>query len=186
MARKEVHVYESEATLVNGCLIHPASDVARRLYQRRHGKLSSSSIFVCHTCDNGKCILDAHHFLGYQKDNMEDARKKGRLNRSEVTKDKLRKLKLGVRFTEQARANMSAAKKGTRLSSETRAKISLASRGRKMSDESKAKLSGAIQGHTVSKEARRKISLAFKGKPLSQEHKEKIRLGMMEFRRNSK
>lgn len=107
---KPVAQYEAEAAWVDGCLVHPANGASRAVYYRRHGKLPKG-VYVCHTCDNGACIRDLHHFPGTQKVNMQDASKKGRLVRSEETRRKMGVAKSGrvvTRATGEKLARMSA------------------------------------------------------------------------------
>lgn len=73
---KSLEQYEGEAKKVRGCLLHKSVS-ARLIYMLRHGSVSPH-LFVCHTCDNGRCILDAHHFLGTPKQNTADSIAKGR------------------------------------------------------------------------------------------------------------
>ena len=40
-------------------------------------------MFICHTCDNPKCVNPDHLFLGSQKANMKDKTKKGRAQKGE-------------------------------------------------------------------------------------------------------
>jgi len=51
----------------------------RFAYQLVHGVLESRRIKACHRCDNRRCVRPSHLFLGSQQDNLNDARRKGRL-----------------------------------------------------------------------------------------------------------
>lgn len=48
-------------------------------YEHFNGDLGDK--LVCHKCDNPKCVNPSHLFLGTQKDNLEDASRKGRTYR---------------------------------------------------------------------------------------------------------
>ncbi len=50
----------------------------REAYELAFGPIPESMV-VCHRCDNPPCINPDHLFLGTQRENIEDAKRKGRL-----------------------------------------------------------------------------------------------------------
>jgi hypothetical protein len=57
----------------------PKHGSAHRLSYRTFVGPIPDDLFVCHRCDNRKCIKPDHLFLGTHRDNMADAMRKGRL-----------------------------------------------------------------------------------------------------------
>lgn len=57
----------------------------RLVWEREHGPIPKG-LYVCHRCDVPLCKELSHLFLGTPKDNVEDARSKGRLASPEKTK----------------------------------------------------------------------------------------------------
>lgn len=50
-------------------------------YRLAYGPLASADVKVCHHCDTPACVRPSHLFAGSQRDNLADARAKGRLPR---------------------------------------------------------------------------------------------------------
>lgn len=54
-------------------------DYAHRISWRHHFGNIPEGLFVCHDCDNPKCVRPDHLFLGTAQENTNDAKKKGRI-----------------------------------------------------------------------------------------------------------
>lgn len=61
-----------------------ARNAARVFYQHYIGAIPDE-MFVCHTCDNGRCVNPAHMFLGSNADNMRDMARKNRHHNQKKT-----------------------------------------------------------------------------------------------------
>ena len=52
---------------------------SRAFYEHFNGAAIPDDMFACHKCDTPACVNPDHIFLGTQKDNMQDASNKGRM-----------------------------------------------------------------------------------------------------------
>lgn len=85
-------------------------------------------------------------------------------NKSEATKEKIRKLKTGLRHTERTKKKMAATRTGHATSEETRRKISEAHKGMTHTEETRAKIRAARARQVITPATRAKLSAVAKGR----------------------
>ncbi len=158
------------------------SGIILKKAKKKYGKKNFKRETIC-TCSNQKELnLKEIYYIAYYKKlvgakNMYNITDGGGgtlgHNHTEETKKKMSKVRMGIKFSDEIKRNMSKAMKGKKHpnmlghhhSEETKKKISKASKGNKY-----------FLGKTHTEETKRKMRKSHfnKGKPLSNEHKRKL------------
>lgn len=144
----------------------------RMAYELANGPIPKGLI-ICHACDTPLCVNPKHLWAGTNKENTQDAVRKGRMASGErsgmfgkpgtmLGRKGDRHPLYGYKHTESAKARMSAARKGSLHPMYGKTGEKAPMYGKHHSPETRAKISAARTGAVFSEEHRENLRLAWK------------------------
>lgn len=134
---------------MNGKIVKPRLNTYL-VYNTFHIHKAVAELFVQNTDNKPEVDHIDSNKLNNRADNLRWVTHKENMN-NELTKQKERMSKKGIKFSEETKRKISEARKGSHISEEHKQKISKANKGRPLSEEHKQKISEACKGKPKNK-----------------------------------